>query len=275
MIQKDIKNPSISKEMASLKDYLMLFKFGRSLIPSIILIVGYALAVNFSFTLNNFISFLLIYIPFVFFLYPPLYIMNDLLDLPLDRRHPEKKNRPIASGRISIKAAAILALIFFSIAIVSACIIDERLLYFFLLFFFLNVLYSAFLKHIAYVDLISQGFTPTLRFIMVTYLLAGKFFILYSLFIYLFAVFFGTFKRELEIMLKQTDARKTLKKYSVKKFNIIYFLCCAGFLLIVPFTQTFFRKVIFFSMSIMISILSGIKHFPCFRKFVDLCFSRF
>ena len=31
-----------------------------------------------------------------------LYILNDLFDLPSDRRHPNKRNRPFASGALSI-----------------------------------------------------------------------------------------------------------------------------------------------------------------------------
>src|SRR5690606_19405444 len=31
-----------------------------------------------------------------------IYIVNDFFDLPLDRRHPTKRNRPFASGALSI-----------------------------------------------------------------------------------------------------------------------------------------------------------------------------
>jgi 4-hydroxybenzoate polyprenyltransferase len=38
-----------------------------------------------------------------------VYIGNDLVDLPHDRQHPRKRNRPLASGVISIRAAALVA----------------------------------------------------------------------------------------------------------------------------------------------------------------------
>ena len=37
-----------------------------------------------------------------------LYLLNDLLDLEADRRHPQKKTRPLASGTVSISTALIL-----------------------------------------------------------------------------------------------------------------------------------------------------------------------
>ena len=42
------------------------------------------------------------------FLSSSVYILNDVIDAPYDRRHPEKKNRPVASGRISPTIGVIL-----------------------------------------------------------------------------------------------------------------------------------------------------------------------
>ena len=37
------------------------------------------------------------------------YIFNDLLDLPVDRCHPDKRHRPFASGKLSLQAGLILS----------------------------------------------------------------------------------------------------------------------------------------------------------------------
>src|ERR687888_2748191 len=37
------------------------------------------------------------------------YLANDLRDAPLDRRHPEKRHRPIASGELSQSVASVAA----------------------------------------------------------------------------------------------------------------------------------------------------------------------
>src|SRR5215210_7197466 len=34
------------------------------------------------------------------------YLFNDIHDADLDRRHPEKRNRPLAAGELSVAAAA-------------------------------------------------------------------------------------------------------------------------------------------------------------------------
>jgi 4-hydroxybenzoate polyprenyltransferase len=45
-----------------------------------------------------------------------VYLLNDLLDLPEDRRHHIKRNRPLASGRLSVKAGLLLVPILLLVA---------------------------------------------------------------------------------------------------------------------------------------------------------------
>ena len=89
-----------------------------------------------------------------------VYIINDIFDINFDRTHKEKKNRPIASGYISIKFAFIIGLIFF---ILGSCLIFSISIKAFLLslgYFILNFFYSLKLKSVAILDLIivSIGF---------------------------------------------------------------------------------------------------------------------
>jgi 4-hydroxybenzoate polyprenyltransferase len=39
-----------------------------------------------------------------------VYLLNDLIDLPYDRRHPTKRRRPLAAGLVGIPAAAVMVL---------------------------------------------------------------------------------------------------------------------------------------------------------------------
>ena len=53
----------------------------------------------------------------------PIYVLNDLADIEADRRHPTKRNRPIAAGLVSVGTArvvaAVLAVIAFALAIAT------------------------------------------------------------------------------------------------------------------------------------------------------------
>ena len=40
-----------------------------------------------------------------------IYVINDIRDVDKDKKHDKKKNRPIASGRVSIRNALLLAFI--------------------------------------------------------------------------------------------------------------------------------------------------------------------
>jgi 4-hydroxybenzoate polyprenyltransferase len=89
-----------------------------------------------------------------------VYILNDLLDAEADRVHPVKRERPIAAGRLPLGAArtALGVLLVASLGGGLALGVDFAVVG--LAYFALNVAYSAALKHIAFVDVlsISSGF---------------------------------------------------------------------------------------------------------------------
>src|ERR1035437_2220667 len=83
-----------------------------------------------------------------------VYILNDIFDIEQDRKHSNKKNRPLASGAVSVKSAIIM---FFCLLIIDAFIVYFYIPQIFLLiglYFLLNILYSKYLKHIAVVDIL-------------------------------------------------------------------------------------------------------------------------
>ncbi len=91
-----------------------------------------------------------------------IYIFNDLRDLEEDRLHPEKQFRAIASGKISEKAAQIIALMLASIAgLIFYMMFDSIWVWLTVfIYFWQNILYTVWLKKIALVDVIviSLGF---------------------------------------------------------------------------------------------------------------------
>ena len=90
-----------------------------------------------------------------------VYIINDINDVEKDRKHPTKKNRPIASGAVPIKNAIILAIVLGVIVLVCSYFINSwKAICLLGLYFILNLGYSFGLKNIAIVDIaiLASGF---------------------------------------------------------------------------------------------------------------------
>ncbi len=83
-----------------------------------------------------------------------VYLINDLVDVEKDRQHPTKKNRPIAAGQVSVRAALVTAMVLPLISLplsywlnpVFGLIVTGYLL--------LQIAYSFALKNIVVVDVL-------------------------------------------------------------------------------------------------------------------------
>ncbi|MDP2964470.1 MAG: decaprenyl-phosphate phosphoribosyltransferase [Pelolinea sp.] len=89
-----------------------------------------------------------------------VYVFNDLFDIEADKNHPVKKNRPIASGRVSTNLAILMGFILGFGALFWAYHLS---IYFFLIclsYLVINLFYSKWLKHFPIIDVlvIASGF---------------------------------------------------------------------------------------------------------------------
>jgi 4-hydroxybenzoate polyprenyltransferase len=89
-----------------------------------------------------------------------VYLINDLGDVQADRLHPLKKNRPIASGRISPLLAWIMAFVLLTIGIGGSLAFDASVGFVLSGYVILQLIYTLWLKHIALIDImiIAAGF---------------------------------------------------------------------------------------------------------------------
>jgi 4-hydroxybenzoate polyprenyltransferase len=94
-----------------------------------------------------------------------VYLVNDLLDLPADRVHPQKRFRPIAAGELSIPAAAAAASLLFAGGTALAAFAAPRILPLLMLYAYLSLLYSLYLKRRVLVDVFVLAGLYTLRFL--------------------------------------------------------------------------------------------------------------
>lgn len=89
-----------------------------------------------------------------------VYTINDLVDVEADRIHPVKRNRPIASGDVSIPVARAMAAGLVIVSLGLAVVVDVRFAAVAFVYFIENLAYSFKLKKVAFLDvgLIAFGF---------------------------------------------------------------------------------------------------------------------
>jgi 4-hydroxybenzoate polyprenyltransferase len=151
-----------------------------------------------------------------------IYIINDYQDRNIDRLHPKKKFRPIASGEISPVTAWILVVLFAGSGLFLASQLDMNFFYITSIYFIINLGYSYGLKNIPIVDLfiVSSGFLlrvyagGILASIEITHWL--------SLMILLLSLFLIVAKRRDDLIIQSSTGevvRKSSQAYNLEFIN--------------------------------------------------------
>jgi 4-hydroxybenzoate polyprenyltransferase/phosphoserine phosphatase len=91
------------------------------------------------------------------------YLLNDLMDLPGDRHHPRKKNRPLASGQLPLQHALGLIPILLAGGIALALLLPAPFFAVLALYFGLTLAYSLRLKDVVILDVLLLAGLYTLR----------------------------------------------------------------------------------------------------------------
>jgi 4-hydroxybenzoate polyprenyltransferase len=92
-----------------------------------------------------------------------VYLINDIFDRENDRRHPLKAKRPIASGALSVRAAAVSACVLAVVSVVTAFAINRNFGLVATSYLVLLALYSGPLKHIVIIDVLTLAIGFVLR----------------------------------------------------------------------------------------------------------------
>ena len=89
-----------------------------------------------------------------------IYIFNDIIDRETDSLHPEKSQRPIAAGTITVGSAEAISVLCAVTAILGSYLLDSKFVVIILIYIGLMVLYSLLLKRMMILDCvtISIGF---------------------------------------------------------------------------------------------------------------------
>ena len=144
-----------------------------------------------------------------------IYVLNDIMDAPADRRHPLKRFRPIASGRISIPLAWSIFIILLAVSGALSFMLSRPFFWVTAGYIGLQSAYSLFLKQAPIVDVlvIAAGFV--LRAIAGAAVLAVNISPWLLLCTFLLALFLALCKRRHEkVLLDNVNGqRASLEKY--------------------------------------------------------------
>ncbi|MCX7852447.1 MAG: decaprenyl-phosphate phosphoribosyltransferase [Caldilineales bacterium] len=89
-----------------------------------------------------------------------VYLLNDLVDMEADRAHPDKRHRPLASGRLRPQAAVAAMVVLLVVALPAGFALGTLAGGILLGYFLLNLAYSFKLKHVVIIDavVVAAGF---------------------------------------------------------------------------------------------------------------------
>lgn len=144
-----------------------------------------------------------------------VYITNDLKDVEADRNHPQKRDRPIASGALKTSTARIACVVLAVVVFVPAFFLSKSFVLFCLAYLLLNFAYSYWLKHAPILDVMVLASFYVIRVSAGTSLIEVHRF---SPWLYVFttflALYLGIGKRRAELNLLADDANSHRKVFS-------------------------------------------------------------
>ncbi len=211
-----------------------------------------------SFTKENIISTIWAFFAFSF-MASTIYIINDIKDVKKDRNHPKKKTRPIASGKVTIPSAIILAILLFISSIIlnyfATKVLFTSALICLLAYLVINLFYSFGAKDIPILDIaiLATGFILRVYY--------GAFIINVPVSNWLFltilsaSLFMGLGKRKKELKIKE-EVRKVLKEYNENFLNNFMNIClCLLIVFYSLWTMEQNIRYLFLSIPVVIVIL--------------------
>ena len=139
-----------------------------------------------------------------------IYIMNDAFDLSADRQHLTKKNRPLASGKISlVKALQVASGLLITSYLLAIVFLTPSFIFWLSIYAVANIIYSLWLKKIIIIDVILLASLYTLRIIAgstAANITTSTWLFMFALFIFLSLA-----------LIKRTSELVNLKKVGQKK----------------------------------------------------------
>ena len=148
-----------------------------------------------------------------------VYIFNDLKDILDDKKHPQKKYRPLASGVVTKNQAILLIIIMLVVACLLSILLPINTIFIIALYLTLNILYSLYIKHLAILDVSTIAIGFVLRLFVgatVADIALSAWIVVVT---FLLALFLALAKRRDDMLLFLNDGKKmrpVIDGYSLK-----------------------------------------------------------
>lgn len=117
--------------------------------------------------INNFQFLIILIIAFISFSLcaSSIYIINDLLDLKYDRKHPRKKNRPFASNKFPVWLGLAMIPFLIGLSFALGILVSMKFLFILLAYLLITILYSLVIKRFVLIDCFTLSILYTIRII--------------------------------------------------------------------------------------------------------------
>lgn len=151
-----------------------------------------------------------------------IYVINDYKDRHVDKLHPRKKTRPIASGEVNEKTARVLMVLLLGAGLVWSVFIHINFFYLLLAYVVLNIGYSFGLKNVAILDLFIVAFGFLLRIYSGGVIVGVPITDWLAVMILLLALFLVTAKRRDDLIIRSETGelvRKASNSYNLEFIN--------------------------------------------------------
>lgn len=151
-----------------------------------------------------------------------IYVVNDYKDREIDKLHPRKKSRPIASGEVSESLARVLMVLLIGTGLTWSFFIEERFFYLLTGYVILNLGYSLGLKNVAILDLFIVAFGFLIRIYSGGVIVDVPITDWLAIMILLLALFLVTAKRRDDLVIRSEtgdSVRVASKSYNLEFIN--------------------------------------------------------
>lgn len=149
-----------------------------------------------------------------------IYVFNDVVDRKKDRLHPEKRNRPVAAGKLDVPSALAGAGLLLLLTLAAAARLSRPFFLILLVYCLTNVLYSLLLKAVVIIDIMIIALGFVLRVMaggVVNHIPLYPWILIIT---FLLAIFLALIKRRQELLKMKEEDSTVHTRFTLKSYNV-------------------------------------------------------